>query len=128
MKIHDFDGPNDVSGIHAIGLALSRRHFADGYGFNSFWLSHEKPFPALLILSRDDSSVLYYLPRDRDAGSRSVGTTERLAGVTEFRMDSADQPLEVPDEAIVPSALAVRAAVEFEAAAARPLCVSWLDL
>lgn len=129
MQVQDIDGGYEVNGIPELEAVLRRRN---GSGANAFWLSHVAGgYPTLSLLVKDDLAALHYMPKDREAGCRSVGkmTNLRRGESTKFSTSkhSADD-VYVINDALMPFSAALAAAKEFLSSNELPQSVEWLWL
>jgi hypothetical protein len=126
MRVVDIRGDEIcVDSIQDLESVLQRRGES---GANHFWLAHDdKQFPVLSFLVTGDVAALHYIPADREAGWRSVGT--RGDGLTRFAISQhpADDVF-ILNEALVPFSAAVEAAKEFLLSDQRPTSVDWFEL
>ena len=129
MKVVDINGVSEPTNIHELEIILIRRC---GNGFNAFWLSHEgEEYPMLSLLVNDDLATLNYVPKECDAGFRSVGRMPDLAPgeTTTFSISNnrADDVV-VLNDAVLPFSVALQAAKEFFFSKDLPKAVEWLEL
>jgi hypothetical protein len=129
MKVVDINGVYEPTNIHELETILMK---TCGNGFNSFWLSHEgEEYPTLSLLVKDNLATLNYLPKEYDAGFRSVGRVPGLkpGDTTTFSINTnrADD-LIVQNDAVLPFSTALQAAKEFFFSKDLPRSVDWLQL
>jgi len=128
MIVEDFGGTSQVSNEHELVALLAKRY---GVGVNSLWLAHERGgHPALNILIRGKIAYVHYFPEPRHPGFQSVGKCDGLtAGKTStFCVDSATNPIEVINDAIVSVCAAEAAAKEFLRSPKLPASIEWTEL
>ena len=128
MNVVDISGVSVVSDAEALETVLMKR---SAEGSNSFWLSHEgHEYPMLSVLVKHDLATLNYLPKECDAGFRSVGGTALKPGETtafSITRNRADD-VAVLNDAVVPFSAALRAAEEFFLSGTLPESIEWLRL
>ena len=98
---------------------------------NCFWISHDDDqYPTLGIFVNGDMAYLSYIPREFEAGFRSIGDMGAEVddmvrfSISEFKADDVD----VLREAIVPWSTALSVAKEFFHSKELPKAIEWLQL
>lgn len=129
MKVHDISGSYQVDSIHELESVLRRR---DENCANAFWLSHDdNPYPVLSLLVKGELATLHYMPKEYEAGCRSVG---KMMGVkkgesTRFAISKyRGDDVYVLNEALLPFPVALEVAKEFFLSDKLPQSVEWFDL
>ena len=100
-------------------------------GANCFWISHDDDqYPTLGILVKGDMAYLNYIPKEFDAGYRSVGQPGRDSHdvVTFSISDYSADDLDILREAIVPWSTALAVAKDFFHSKELPNSVEWFQL
>jgi len=98
---------------------------------NCFWISHDDDqYPTLNILVKGDISYLNYIPKEFDAGYRSVGQRGRDSDdvVTFSISEYSGDDLDILREAIVPWSTALVVAKDFFQSKELPNSVAWFQL
>jgi hypothetical protein len=129
MRVIDFEGVHEAASVEELDTILNRKH---GGGLNSFWLSQgSNTYPTLSLLVKGDLATINYIPKEHDAGFRSVGNVRglNLEGTTTFAMsnDRADDVV-VLNDAVLSFAAALKAAKEFFSSKDLPRSVQWMQL
>src|SRR5258708_24352385 len=128
MRVYDFNGPYEANSIQDLETLLMRR---DGHGANGFWLSHESAlYPTLSLLVKDDLAYLHYVPKENEAGFRSVGKMASVlpGKMTTFFINKDGDQITVLNDAVLPFSAALRAAKPFFFSTELPQSVQWLQL
>jgi hypothetical protein len=128
MVICDINGNHEVHSVVELESVLAKRHAG---GSNSFWLAVSPgSYPQLAVLVSNNYATLNYLPREQDAGLRSVGggTDLEPSGSTSFLISSLGDRIPALNDAIVPVSVALDAAKEFFADQHLPMSVNWVEL
>jgi hypothetical protein len=129
MRIVEIGQTVDVANISELENILMRRH---GDGYNSFWLCHdEREYPALSLLIKNDLATLNYIPKEQDAGYRSVGDCSSLTPGDSTAFSISASPADdvfVLNDAIVPFSTALTIAKEFFVSDALSRSIRWLKL
>jgi hypothetical protein len=127
MRVQDFTTTTEVNNAADLVAALARRSSQNA---NEFWLSTgNKKYPAMTILAKGDLATLSYLTSDQEPGFRSVGNINSLDpnGFTTFFINKTEEH-EVLNDAVLPFAQAVEAALEFMRSGAMPSSLEWFEL
>lgn len=129
MKVIDFFGVQDVSSLDELRALLRRRSNA---GCNAFWLSHgNAPYPTLSLLVKGDLATLNYIPRESDAGFRSLCSKHCARADATMTFATSETPADdiaVLNDAVVPLDAALEAANQFFLQNSLPKSVEWLRL
>ena len=126
MHVVDFHESHRVNTIEELESALMKRYDGDK---NGFWLLHnDQPYPTLGVFVRGDLAYLSFIPCEYDAGFRSLAVTSPGPNVAFSISEHAADDIEVPGDAVVPFADAIRAAKEFFASNELPQCIGWFRL
>jgi hypothetical protein len=126
MQVQDIDGTYEVKSIPELETILRRR---DESGANAFWLSPDAGrYPMLSLLVKGDLAALHFLPKEREAGCRSVGKLTN-GETTRFHISKhrADD-VHVINDSLIPVSAALVAAQEFFSSNEVPQSVEWLWL
>jgi hypothetical protein len=119
----------EVTDIHELETVITKR--CDN-SFNSFWLSHQgEEYPTLAVLVKDDLATLNYMPKEFDAGYRSVGALPDLTPGATMRFSisgSSGDDVFVRNDAVLPFSVALQAAKEFFFSKDLPKSVEWFEL
>jgi len=117
----------NMTSINELETALAKRYDDR----NCFWISHDDhQYPTLGILVKGDMAYVSYLPRELEAGFRSVGDMGAdpddmvTLSISEFKGDDVD----VLREAIVPWPTALSVAKEFFHSKELPTSIEWFQL
>jgi hypothetical protein len=129
VKIIDFERTQEVQDLHEFENVLMVRYKNN---VNAFWLSHgDEDYPTLSIMVKNDLAALHYIPSEKEAGFRSIGSCPGLKrGDTtcfSISLNTADD-IEELNDAIVSFSVAYKVAQEFYSSKGLPRSIEWLEL
>jgi len=127
MRIVDFKGVTETESIEQLETILRRRSEND---YNMFSLSHtNEEYPCLEIPVKGGIAALFYMPKEFDAGLRSMG---RMPGIKRQEVSifhlSTGEELPVINDAVLPFSAALNAAKEFFLSKSPPQSIEWFEL
>lgn len=126
MYLEDIAGLARIQTPAGLQSGMSRRN---GKGANEIWLWHnESRFPALAILTRQNSAYAQYFPEGGHPGFISLAKSLTEEQSTTFYACAAGEEQEIPNVNVIPLDLAAALAQEFFASGRRPESVDWFEL
>jgi hypothetical protein len=128
MKVEDFYVIGEVADAGELAIVLKRRHGNDA---NEFWLSHGNDrYPAISLLVNGDLAALHYFPKEGHPGFRSAGNVAGLKPeeMTTFWISAGGETIDVLNDAVMPFAVALAAAMQFLTSDELPQSVEWFEL
>lgn len=126
MKIEDFGGTIEVQDLNNLRDVFARRF---GQGVNEMWLRKNIEYPYMGILINNEFAYLHFFPYEKHPGFRSI--SDQLCdqeGFSVFYTNTPEEEIEVMNEAVVSTSLALKAAEEFFQTGKMPQCVQWFEL
>lgn len=129
MQVQDIEGSYEVNAPAELETVLRRRYKNNAH---AFWLSHGAGrYPMLSLLVKGDLASLHFMPKEHEAGCRSVGRMSYLGQgeTTRFSISKhSGDDVYVMNESLIPFSAAVDAAKEFLSSKELPQSVDWLWL
>ncbi len=129
MQVTHFKGERSVSSVEELLRLLDERHD----GRNAFWLTPTTAeLPTLSLVVRGEQAYLSFHDESNPAARHSIASKEvrlKAEGTTSVSIGLAsDDPISVPNYAIVPVSVAMTAAREFYESGCCPTNIEWFEL
>ena len=126
MKIKHFGGIETVSTSDELRTVLSKRF---GEEVNEFWVSDDNnDYPCLALLVNGRLANVTFFNDENDVGDQSSGGEMGLqaGSFTMFYTNTSEEEIEIHNEMIVSTEVAIKAAEEFLQVNTRPSCIKWV--
>lgn len=126
MMIRHFGGIETAFTSGELRGVLSKRLWKD---VNEFWITEDnKEFPCMAILVNGILANVTFFEDENDIGVQSIGGELGLkAGLfTVFYTNTPNEEIEIHNEMIVSTEVAVKAAEAFLRGNTRPSCINWV--
>lgn len=129
MKFEHFLGCDECSSSDEIKDILTKQNDS---GYNEFWISAEKQFPLMAMLTRNDIASVHFFPEDGHPGFCGLSSGEKAflpeEGTTVFRTNNNSEDIWVENCCVIPLEKAIKVIEEFFETDTMPEQIEWDEL